>query len=381
MPVAAVPGGRGRGRGRPAVHLFFSAPPRGARPPAGSPRSCAPGWTGSPPPTCWPCRTTSTSRSGSGRPVSPLRLRGMAAMLARIKSQVQAKPQVCVKNVPPVTVPRTGCDLSEAEVAGMGDTWGISGPAFLLFYVVLAVVVLIASIRAPTRRSRGRAAARARHRDPHPPARRRLPQRRRRAGAGLGAHRAAGCAGRSGRSAATRRPYRARTPGATSWSAPSTPPSATPIAPQVDREQPLGGRRARARPSGGWSTRACCSPTAQRRRIRGTGWWMLAVAGLGLLRLLAGIANARPVGWLVVAFIAVTIVAVDAAGLGAAAHAARRPHARGPARREPRARAARNAPTGRCTGRWAPRWGSASSGCRRCGRRTRRSRASSPCSG
>ena len=30
----------------------------------------------------------------------------------------------------------------------MGDTWGISGPAFLLFYVVLAVAVLIASIRA-----------------------------------------------------------------------------------------------------------------------------------------------------------------------------------------------------------------------------------------
>ena len=30
----------------------------------------------------------------------------------------------------------------------MGETWGISGPAFLLFYVVLAVVVLIASIRA-----------------------------------------------------------------------------------------------------------------------------------------------------------------------------------------------------------------------------------------
>ena len=30
----------------------------------------------------------------------------------------------------------------------MGETWGISGPTFLLFYVVLAVAVLIASIRA-----------------------------------------------------------------------------------------------------------------------------------------------------------------------------------------------------------------------------------------
>jgi len=30
----------------------------------------------------------------------------------------------------------------------MGDTWGISGAAFLLFYVALAVIVLIAAIRA-----------------------------------------------------------------------------------------------------------------------------------------------------------------------------------------------------------------------------------------
>ena len=49
---------------------------------------------------------------------------------------------------------------------------------------------------------------------------------------------------------------------------------------------------------------------AQRRRIRGTGWWMGAVAGLGLVRLLAGIANAKPVGLLVVAFLVVTIVAI-----------------------------------------------------------------------
>ena len=189
----------------------------------------------------------------------------------------------------------------------MGETWGISGPAFLLFYVVLAVVVLIASIRAPTR---GHAGGRrgAGHRDPHPPARRRLPQRRRRAGAGLRAHRAAAARRRSGRSAATRRPYRARTPGTTSWSAPSTPPWRRPP-PQVDREQPLGGRRARATERRLIDAGLLLSD-AQRRRIRGTGWWMLAVAGLGLLRLLAGIANARPVGWLVVAFIAVTIVAV-----------------------------------------------------------------------
>ena len=119
---------------------------------------------------------------------------------------------------------------------------------------------------------------------------------------------------------------------------------------------------------------------AQRRRIRGTGWWMLAVAGLGLLRLLAGIANARPVGWLVVAFIAVTIVAVILLA-SAPRRTQRGDRTLAALRDEHHTLAPRNAPTGRCTGRWGPRWGSASSGCRRCGRRTRRSRASSRCSG
>jgi uncharacterized protein (TIGR04222 family) len=49
-------------------------------------------------------------------------------------------------------------------------------------------------------------------------------------------------------------------------------------------------------------------PTEQRRRIRAVGWWMVAVAGLGLVRLLAGIAEARPVGFLVVALVGATAV-------------------------------------------------------------------------
>ncbi|GEL19705.1 TIGR04222 domain-containing membrane protein [Pseudonocardia asaccharolytica] len=48
----------------------------------------------------------------------------------------------------------------------------------------------------------------------------------------------------------------------------------------------------------------------ERRSIRRLGFWMLAVAGLGLVRLLAGVANARPVGLLLVALLAVTVVAV-----------------------------------------------------------------------
>lgn len=48
----------------------------------------------------------------------------------------------------------------------------------------------------------------------------------------------------------------------------------------------------------------------QRRLIRATGWWMGAVAGIGLLRLLAGVADSRPVGFLVVALLGVTLVTV-----------------------------------------------------------------------
>jgi len=49
---------------------------------------------------------------------------------------------------------------------------------------------------------------------------------------------------------------------------------------------------------------------ADRRRYRAVGWWMVAVAGLGLLRLLAGIAAARPVGYLAVCLLVVAVVAV-----------------------------------------------------------------------
>lgn len=48
----------------------------------------------------------------------------------------------------------------------------------------------------------------------------------------------------------------------------------------------------------------------QRGRIRAVGWWMVAVAGLGLVRLLAGVAEGRPVGFLLVALLAVSVVAL-----------------------------------------------------------------------
>jgi uncharacterized protein (TIGR04222 family) len=48
----------------------------------------------------------------------------------------------------------------------------------------------------------------------------------------------------------------------------------------------------------------------RRRRIRRVGFWMLAVAALGLVRVLADIAEAQPVGLLVAALLLVTVTAV-----------------------------------------------------------------------
>jgi uncharacterized protein (TIGR04222 family) len=57
----------------------------------------------------------------------------------------------------------------------------------------------------------------------------------------------------------------------------------------------------------------------QRNRIRRVGFWMLAVALFGLVRVLAGVAEARPVGFLVMATLTVAIV-----GAVQLAHAPRR---------------------------------------------------------
>ncbi len=47
----------------------------------------------------------------------------------------------------------------------------------------------------------------------------------------------------------------------------------------------------------------------QQRRVKGSGWWMAAVAALGLVRLLAGVANSAAVGFLVLELLAVGVVA------------------------------------------------------------------------
>ncbi len=57
------------------------------------------------------------------------------------------------------------------------------------------------------------------------------------------------------------------------------------------------------------STGLLISPE-QRSHIRRTGFWMLGVAGLGLARILAGVAGGKPIGFLAVAFIGVLVVAL-----------------------------------------------------------------------
>jgi uncharacterized protein (TIGR04222 family) len=48
----------------------------------------------------------------------------------------------------------------------------------------------------------------------------------------------------------------------------------------------------------------------QRGRMRATGGWTLAVAALGVARIVAGVANGRPVGFLVLLVVAVTAIGV-----------------------------------------------------------------------
>jgi uncharacterized protein (TIGR04222 family) len=189
----------------------------------------------------------------------------------------------------------------------MGDTWGISGPAFLLFYVALAVIALIASIRAR------RAITRTGSTEPVTAIRTRP-------------HDVAYLNG--GAELALVSALTALRLRGAIWSERGNT-QAVPRSDPGPDELERAVHAAVATPTHRkWimnSTRVADAldaaerrlvdaglllSDAQRRRIRGTGWWMVAVAGLGLVRLLAGIANAKPVAWVVVAFIVVTIAAV-----------------------------------------------------------------------
>ena len=87
VPVAAVPARRRRPTASTSG-CTSARPPRRPRP-AGSPRSWPRASTTIRPTRSWRCPTTSTPNSGLAALISPLRLRGMSAMLARIKRRLR----------------------------------------------------------------------------------------------------------------------------------------------------------------------------------------------------------------------------------------------------------------------------------------------------
>lgn len=189
----------------------------------------------------------------------------------------------------------------------MGDTWGISGPTFLLAYAVLAAIVLIASIRARRRIAGPRDAEPVRGiaRQPHDIA-------YLNGGAELAVVSALTALRLRGaiwseRGNAQRVPRTA--PGSDGLEravhAAVESPTHRKVIP-ADR----GVAAALAVIEKRLTDAGLLLTDGQRRRIRGVGWWMVAVAGLGLVRLLAGIANAKPVGLLVVALAIVVVIAV-----------------------------------------------------------------------
>lgn len=189
----------------------------------------------------------------------------------------------------------------------MGDTWGISGPTFLFLYAVLAAAVLIASIkvrRTIAGSSRDEPVS-AIARQPHDVA-------YLNGGAELAVVSALTALRLRGaiwstRGNAQRVPH--ADPGSDGleralYSAIDAPTHRKRIPTNRGVAAALAVIEKRLSDAG------LLLSAAQRRRIRGVGWWMLAVAGLGLVRLLAGIANAKPVGLLVVALLIVTVIAV-----------------------------------------------------------------------
>ncbi len=189
----------------------------------------------------------------------------------------------------------------------MGDTWGISGPTFLVAYAVLAVVVLIAAIRArrAITRSGGDEPASGVSARPHDVA-------YLNGGADLALVSALTALRLRGAIWSERGIAQAvpRTDPGTDeleravYSAIGAPTHRKWIANHRWVASPLGAIASRLVDAG------LLLSDAQRRRVRAVGWWMVAVVGLGLVRVLAGIANAKPVGLLVFVMGIVTIVAV-----------------------------------------------------------------------
>jgi uncharacterized protein (TIGR04222 family) len=188
-----------------------------------------------------------------------------------------------------------------------GDTWGISGPTFLAGYALLAALVGVWWLW-----TRGQ--ARTARPVKHPPGDlTRYPQdvAYLNGGASLaifsalsgmrmhgwvtlsgGAVRAAGQVG-SGASELERAIHRASTKPVRRVALPAQAPVATALRAVVERLTRAG----------------LLVPDAARTRLRWIAGWMAAVAALGLYRMLAGLGNQRPIGYLVLLFLLVLVAA------------------------------------------------------------------------
>ncbi len=192
-------------------------------------------------------------------------------------------------------------------LAAAGDTWGISGPTFIIIYLVIAVVTWIAT----TRTRRGLA-------DPQPS----------RPVGDLSTHphdvaflnggnelavtsavsalylRGAIAPQRGSVVATGRLDHGADDLERAIHAAVSTPVTRSRLPFHAPVASALKAAQGRLTSAG-----LLISPE-QRARIRRTGLWMLGVAGLGLVRMLAGVAGGKSVGFLIVAFITVLVVAL-----------------------------------------------------------------------
>lgn len=206
-----------------------------------------------------------------------------------------------------------------STLGGPGDTWGISGPAFLLIYLVLVVAVWIAGTQA----RRAIAGAPLARPGVDPQAR---PYdiaylnggRDLAVNSALGAmHQVGTVAPRHGMVSAAGR----------------LGPDPDPLEKAIHftTAVPVARGRLQHHRTVGTALDAVHARLVagglllsddDRRRYRCVGWWTVGVAGLGLVRLLAGIAAAKPVGYLLL-----TLVVVAVVGLVQLTHAPRRSRA------------------------------------------------------
>jgi len=186
------------------------------------------------------------------------------------------------------------------------DTWGISGPAFLLAYVVIAVAVGVTAIRTRRRLADGSSQRRVTRLDGRP-----YDVAYVNGGAdlalcaALSAMYRAGTISTSGRGVvvAARRPdSRTDELERAIHHAAAAPVSRHQLAAAGAVASALHRIEQRLIADG------LLLSTLDRQRIRVTGGWLLAVAALGVVRVMAGYANGRPVVFLVVAVMLVFVL-------------------------------------------------------------------------